>query len=187
MPTEKLTAPIEFDQYYHIYNRGNNRDLLFYKEYNYSYFLKKYEEYLADHAFTFAYCLLPNHFHFLIKTKTYKVSDQFKKLFQSYALSINKQENRTGSLFTKPFRRIRIEDEDYLKYLTFYIHYNPEKHLVFKDFRKYQNSSFQPLLGDTKSFINHEGTFEWFGGKKEFIDFHNYYHEEKKIQKYIFE
>lgn len=187
MPTEKLTAPVEFDQYYHIYNRGNNRDLLFYKQYNYSYFLKKYEAYLSDHVFTFAFCLLPNHFHFLIKTKTDKVSGQFKKLFQSYALSINKQENRTGSLFTKPFRRIKIEDDNYLKYLIFYIHYNPEKHQVCKEFRNYQNSSFQLLISNSKEIINQKETFECFGGQKEFIDFHNYYHEEKEIQKYIFE
>ena len=113
MPTPKLTTPIEIDRYYHIFNRGNNHELLFYKEFNYSYFLNKYDKYLSEHVSTFAYCLMPNHFHLLIKTKTDSTSKQLRKLFQSYALSINKQENRTGSLFTKPFRRIAIEDNEY--------------------------------------------------------------------------
>ena len=187
MPTPKLITPIEFDRYYHIYNRGNNRELLFYKKFNYSYFLKKYRKYLSEHVSTYAYCLLPNHFHLLIKTKTDTVSNQLRKLFQSYALSINKQENRTGSLFTKPFRRIGIEDGEYLKWLVFYIHYNPEKHRILNDFRNYQHSSFQSLMSDLKTYPEREEVFEWFGGKKDFIEFHNFHHEEKRINKYIIE
>jgi len=187
MPSLKLNTPIEIDHFYHIYNRGNNHELLFYKDYNYAYFLKKYEKYLSEHVSTFAYCLMPNHFHLLIKTKTELVSNQLKKLFQSYALSINKQENRTGSLFTKPFRRILIEDNEYLKYLVFYIHYNPEKHKFFKDFRDYRHSSYQNLIRKKETDLNREELFDWFGGREEFLNFHNYYHEEKRLEKYIIE
>jgi len=187
MPSPKLITPIEIDRYYHIFNRGNNYEFLFYKDYNYAYFLEKYEKYLSEHVSTFAYCLLPNHFHLLIKTKTDSVSSQFRKLFQSYALSINKQENRTGSLLTKPFRRIVIEDDEYLKWLVFYIHHNPEKHRLIDDFRKYKYSSFQSLIGDFKHFQEQEEVFAWFGGKEGFIDYHKFYHEEKRIQKYIIE
>lgn len=187
MPSLKLNTPIEIDQFYHIYNRGNNPELLFYKDFNYSYFLKKYEKYLSKHVSTFAYCLMPNHFHLLIKTKSESVSNQLKKLFQSYALSINKQENRTGSLFTKPFRRIAIEDNEYLKYLVFYIHYNPEKHKLFKDFRNYKFSSYKSLTDKTNTFLCRKELFEWFGGSEEFLSFHSYYHEEKRFEKYIVE
>ncbi len=185
MPTPKITTPLEIDKYYHIYNRGNNSGLLFYKEPNYSYFLKRYSDLLSEHVSTYAFCLLPNHFHLLIKPKTQDVSKQFRRMFQSFALSINKQENRSGSLFTKYFRRILIKDDDYLKYLIFYIHFNPEKHQICNDFSKYNNSSYQLLLSDSKTILNREEVFEWFGSRQDFIDFHNFYHEEKKIQKYI--
>lgn len=187
MPSPKLITPIEFDRYYHIFNRGNNYETLFYKDFNYSYFLKKYIKYLSEHVSTFAYCLLPNHFHLLIKTNTDKVSGQLRKLFQSYALSINKQENRTGSLFTKPFRRIAVEDDEYLRWLVFYIHYNPEKHQIFDDFKKYKHSSFQSFLNNSIPSPEQEEVFEWFGGKKDFIEYHKFYHEEKRAQKYIIE
>ena len=187
MPSLKLNTPIEIDQYYHIFNRGNNHELLFYKEFNYSYFLKKYDKYLSEHVSTFAYCLMPNHFHLLIKTKTDSVSKQLRKLFQSYALSINKQENRTGSFFTKPFRRIAIEDDEYLKWLMFYIHYNPEKHKFSGDFRNYKYSSYQSLINDKETNLSRKELFEWFGGREEFIEFHNFHHEEKRIKKYIIE
>jgi len=187
MPTPKIKTPIEKDRYYHLYNRGNNHDLLFYKEPNYHYFLKRYSDFLSDHVSTYAYCLLPNHFHLLIKTNTHDVSKQLRRLFQSFALSINKQENRSGSLFTKYFRRILVKDNEYLKYLIFYIHYNPEKHHTCNNFKEYKHSSYQSLLSNSETNPSREEIFEWFGGREEFIDFHNFYHEEKRIKKYIFE
>ena len=56
--------PLQFGQYYHIYNRGNNRENLFAEQRNYPYFLKLYAKHILPVAKTFAYCLLPNHFHF---------------------------------------------------------------------------------------------------------------------------
>ncbi len=63
-------APLEFGQYYHIYNRGNNRENLFVEEREYPYCLRLYGKYILPVAQTFAYCLLPNQFHFLIRTYT---------------------------------------------------------------------------------------------------------------------
>ena len=187
MPSPKLTTPIEFDKYYHIFNRGNNHEKLFYTDQNYLYFLKKYKKYLIEHVATYAYCLMPNHFHLLIKTKSENVSDQFRRFFQSYALSINKQEGRTGSLFTKPFRRLAVENEDYMKWLVFYIHYNPEKHCIISNFKNFRHSSFQALVSDSKTDLERNDLFEFFGGQKKFMEFHNFHHEEKRIQKYIIE
>ncbi|MBN2521595.1 MAG: hypothetical protein JXB17_13870 [Bacteroidales bacterium] len=69
MPTIKTIIPLEADKYYNIYNRGNNYEKIYYKEENYYYFLKKFKEYLYEFIEVYAYCLLPNHFHFLIKVK----------------------------------------------------------------------------------------------------------------------
>ena len=56
--------PLEEGQFYHIYNRGNNRERLFYSTENYLFFLRRYDEYL------YAFCLLPNHFHLLVRVKS---------------------------------------------------------------------------------------------------------------------
>ena len=116
------------DTYYHIYNRGNNGELLFKRRENYEYFLLKYEQYISLIADTMAYCLLGNHFHFLIhtrseedilrinstnakemkKTASKQISLQFSHLFNGYTQAFNKQNNRTGKLFELPFRRVAM-------------------------------------------------------------------------------
>lgn len=60
---------LEEGNFYHVYNHGNSRDNLFYNKGNYEYFLRKYDEYLSDYVETYAYCLLPNHFHLLVRVK----------------------------------------------------------------------------------------------------------------------
>jgi putative transposase len=63
-------TPLQYGQYYHIYNRGNNRENIFFEERNYRYFLRLYVKYAEPVADTYAYCLLRNHFHFLVRIKT---------------------------------------------------------------------------------------------------------------------
>ena len=62
--------PLEFGKYYHIYNRGNNRENLFVEARNYRFFLQLYTKYIVPVADTFAYVFLRNHFHFLLRVKT---------------------------------------------------------------------------------------------------------------------
>ena len=57
-------SPLEYGQYYHIYNRGNNGENLFFEERNYPYFLKLYAHHILPVADTYAYCLLRNHFQY---------------------------------------------------------------------------------------------------------------------------
>jgi REP element-mobilizing transposase RayT len=187
MPTKKILTPLEPDFCYHIYNRGNNKEPLFYTESNYNYFIERYYYYLKDQVHTYAYCLLPNHFHILIRVRSQEVSSYFQRFFQSYAVSINKQENRSGSLFRKTYRRIRIEDNVYLKWLVYYIHYNPEKHKISRNYRKYSFSSYQSFLTGPDKLINQDHVFEWFGDKMDFIDYHNYHYERRSFEKDKFE
>jgi len=63
-------APLLYDTYYHIYNRGNNRENIFIEERNYEYFMALYAKYIEPVAETFAYCLLRNHFHVLLRVKS---------------------------------------------------------------------------------------------------------------------
>src|SRR4051812_16211295 len=117
-------TPIEFGKCYHIYNRGNNRIDIFYEPVNYFHFLRLYDKYISPVAETFAWCLLKNHFHVLVRIKnkdeilpeqlSYSTreipklidpSRQFSHFFNAYTQSINKRYHRTGSLFEKPFER----------------------------------------------------------------------------------
>ena len=61
--------PLLYGQYYHVYNRGNNGETLFCEERNYPYFLKLYAQHIEPVAEAYAYCLMPNHFHFLVRIK----------------------------------------------------------------------------------------------------------------------
>jgi REP element-mobilizing transposase RayT len=62
--------PLQHGKYYHIYNRGNNRENIFFEERNYRYFLQLYAKYIQPIADTYAYCLLYNHFHVLVRIKS---------------------------------------------------------------------------------------------------------------------
>ena len=181
--------PLEEGKFYHVYNRGNNRDNLFYKKENYNYFLRKYDEYLSDYIETYAYCLLPNHFHLLISVKEQAkippfqkvesfrkveslVSLQFRKFFTCYSMSINKQEGRVGSLFQKNYKRIQITTSNYLTNLVFYIHANPQLHGLTDDFRMYPWSSYNGILLNAPSKLKKENVLEWFNDKDNYAKYH---------------
>ena len=73
--------PLLFEgQFYHIYNRGNNKENIFFNENNYNYFLKKYDFYFLDYLDIYCYCLLPNHFHLLVRVKEIKQNINLKDL-----------------------------------------------------------------------------------------------------------
>ncbi|RLD60257.1 MAG: hypothetical protein DRJ05_04995 [Bacteroidetes bacterium] len=201
---KKSILPLEGGRYYHIFNKGNNKDNIFFNENNYTYFLKKYKQYLFNYVDTYSYCLLKNHFHLLLQTKDkiiHKeiiitdqdkigtiISEQFRHFFISYAMSINKQEKRMGSLFIKNFKRKLVTDDDYLKYLLFYIHYNPEKHGFTNDFKKYKHSSYASILSTAKTNLRRDEVLnDIFNNKEEFIEFHDYYHDENKYEQFIVE
>ncbi len=65
-------SPLEPGNFYHIYNRGNNRENLFIQERNYGYFMKLWGKYISPVADTYAYCLLRNHFHAAVRVKDAK-------------------------------------------------------------------------------------------------------------------
>lgn len=173
--------PLIQGNYYHIYNRANSRERLFHFDDNYFYFLHKYASYLANYVDTFAYCLLPNHFHLFVRLKQtisspdespITASNQFRKFFITYSQAINKQQNRTGSLFQKPFRRVPVENETHFHALIFYIHANCQKHNPAVDFRHYPFSSYQTYLSDKPTLLKRDEILDMFDGREAFIRFH---------------
>lgn len=159
---------------------------------------------LSDYISVLAYCLLPNHFHLVIKINDLIripslqkdgipkqaitneveigkfVSNQLRRLFITYTMAINKQEDRTGSLFDKNFKRIEITENEYLLYAIFYTHFNPEKHGIVTNFRTYKFSSHQAIISDSSTRVDKNLVLKIFDGKDEFINYHYGWHEEKK-------
>jgi REP element-mobilizing transposase RayT len=171
---------------YHLFNRGNNRDTLFYKDKNYHYFLWKFSYYVKDYLDIFCYCLLPNHFHFMVRVRTRRkkysklsdeeyaliISNQLRRFFITYSQAINKQEGRVGSLLQKSFKAKEIESDIHFNQLVFYIHANPQLHSYCSDFKKWRYSSYKPILNRKNGFIKFREVIQWFGGMKAFVKFH---------------
>lgn len=193
---EKLYA----GYYYHIYNRGNNKENIFIEKSNYDYFFKLYDKYIRPIADTFVYCLLRNHFHFLIRIKAnqdtcevsktsqvfeeFDYSQPFANFFNAYAKAFNKKYKRTGSLFQKRFGRKRIASDAYLIHLVHYIHFNSQRHKFVTNFREYSHSSYVSILSNKKTHLMRTDVLEWFGGRTAFQEFHyNYdFKNHNKIQ-----
>ncbi|WP_167605168.1 hypothetical protein [Maribellus sediminis] len=201
MPSVETITPLVGGGYYHIYNRGANKGNIFFQPENYQYFLALLKKYLLDSVEVLAYCLLPNHFHLLLRIRESLdimdakgqlvtsitdeaeigrlASEKFRRLFISYSQAINRQEKRTGGLFNRNFKRILLEEDDHLKYLFFYIHYNPQKHGFCKNFKTYKFSSFQAYLSNKSSSVYRKIGLDLFDGVDGFVRFHNYFQSER--------
>ncbi len=202
---------LEAGNFYHIYNRGIDRCNIFYTSENYRYFLRQYEKYVDPVADTFAWALLKNHFHLLVRIKEeteinfnrlpvpLKVKDAdkpvtlrkphlyFSDLFNSYSQAFNKQENRTGSLFQRPFGRIHVDNPEYFKNLIVYIHKNPEHHGFVTDFRDYPWTSYGTILSLQHTRLQRGKVIGWFNGKGEFMNTHKQELNITLFDKYIIE
>jgi putative transposase len=165
---------LEKDCYYHIYNRGINGCLIFENDENKNFFLKQLSKYLLDKISIYGYCLMDNHFHLVIRLNEDEevVIQAFSNFFNSYVKAFNKEIVRTGSLFEKHFKRIRLNDEEYLKQLILYVHLNPKHHLDLK-FEDYRYSSYQAFISDKETKIDREEVLKLFGGLENFIFCHN--------------
>ena len=175
--------PLTPGKYFHVYNRGNNGENIFLEKRNYTYFLKLYLKYIVPIADTFAYCLMPNHFHFLIQVhdvpNDYEferwqsfVSLQYSTFFSTYTKSFNKAYARHGSLFEKPFKRKLVAHSQYFSNLVKYIHHNPQRHGFVDNFREWHWSSYSAMLSAQVTNIDKDAVIEWFGGEQEFVTSH---------------
>ncbi|HEU5164998.1 MAG TPA: hypothetical protein VFU29_05635 [Chitinophagaceae bacterium] len=150
------------NELYHIYNRGNNQQKIFFKPGNYIFFLGKVRRYIVPYCDILAYCLMPNHFHFLIKSDqrtiaTKSVADKDKNvlsegirhLLSSYTQAINKQNGSTGSLFQQNTKAKPIVkgSKNYDQICLHYIHQNPLKAKLVEKMEEWEYSSFQDYCG----------------------------------------
>jgi len=142
-------------EYYHLYNRGNSKQKIFLDKKDYDHFLKllyicnsennfvlrdigeSLFDFDRNNIFVYigAYCLMPNHFHILVKEKEEGGITKFMQKFSTaYVMYINTKYKRTGSLFEGKFKSQYLNTDKYLKYIFSYIHLNPLK-LINKNWR----------------------------------------------------
>jgi putative transposase len=154
------------NEYFHIYNQGNNRERIFIENDNYVFFLEKVERFILPVADVLAYCLMPNHFHFLVRTnqescKKLKagslelsaLSNGFRMLQSSYAQAINKGYGRSGSLFRQKTKMKLLTDENHIITCFHYIHQNPLKAGLVHKIEQWTHSSFLGYLKEGKASI----------------------------------
>ena len=147
--------PFMPELHYHLYNRGNNRETIFFEPDNYLYFLKKINEYLVPIADVLVYCLMPTHYHIVVRVKktsevfkTSEVSSAMMKLSVSYTKAINKRFQRVGVLFQGQFQAKPILTSEYLLNLCRYIHGNPVKDGIVADVSQWPYSNCLEWIGE---------------------------------------
>lgn len=160
---------------YHIYNRGLNKSKIFFDQNNYIYFLGKAEKYLTKSADIICYCLMPNHFHFVILVNDQnKITQALTSFFLSYSKAINKSLKRTGPLFEGRFKAKLIPENNYLLHLSRYIHLNPVRAGLVKQTDEWLFSSYKDyvdLNGD--SFVKKDIILEQINNYRSFVENYN--------------
>ncbi len=156
---------------YHVFNQGNNRQTIFYQNKDYLTFLNLYKRLFTNIASTIAWCLMSNHFHFLILTDERcnkiirqggnyldPITNGIRKLLSGYARIFNNLYDKTGSLFRQKTKAICLTDipikpgspiviQDYYINCFKYIHQNPLKARLIKRLEDWEFSSFKDYAG----------------------------------------
>lgn len=165
--------------YYHVYNRGDNRELVFKDGQDYLNFIKRLKivqgltpvtnsglriRPVPQGSFTIlCYCLMPNHFHFLIRQNTeLPIGELINKVITSYAKYFNAKYKRVGNLFQDTFKSKQVDNDGYVTYLSAYIHNNPSSPF------NYEYSSLPEFLGIRKGTLcEPEFILNYFKGNRE--------------------
>lgn len=159
------------DNIYHIYNQGNNRQTIFLREEDYLIFLRLYRRVMNSSASMIAWCLMPNHFHFMVHTDErctgkIKQGDIFidpltnglRKLLSGYARIFNRQYKRSGSVFRQKTKAISLSEikapagsldilQGYFRNCFHYIHQNPLVANLVTRLEDWEYSSFRDYAG----------------------------------------
>jgi putative transposase len=197
----KYFIPLESNKFYHIFNHAVGNENFFRNEQNYLYFIKKFVQYINPIAKTYAFVLMPNHFHYLIeirdKKEIYKhyldlesqkekpfiklekdlefekfVMQQFSNFFNCYTKSYNKKFKRKGALFIDYLKRTKISREEYLRNLILYIHQNPIHHKFCNRIDDWKYSSYKSFSSSKFTLLERDEVLNWFGNLENFIFMH---------------
>lgn len=189
----KRKVNFEKCSYYHVYNRGCNRENIFRSKENYRFLLRRVREYRDEfHVTIVAYCLMPNHYHFLLRQDSEVPINMFvQAVFNSYSKAFNKMYNRSGTLFESPFKSIHVGDNNYLIHLCRYIHRNPLQAKLVNDLEEWEFSDY-PEWSNKRAghFIDKQFVESYFKTAQEYIAFVNdnrSTNDKTLLEKYLFE
>lgn len=171
MPAKNILKIYAPDSYYHVYNRGVDKRTIFQDDLDYRTFLHLLKLYLSaekkpDSALTrtdlvrprpvqpindevklVSYCLMPNHFHLLVKQRTETgMTKLLRRVATTYSVYFNTRYSRSGTLFQGRYRAVLVNSEEQLLHLSRYIHLNPAE-LTRTDLVNYAYSSYPYYLG----------------------------------------
>ena len=203
MPQKRV--PLQPGYFYHIWTHANGDDNLFRNEENYAYFLHRYLHHVHPVVETYAYCLMPNHLHLMVKVRTKEeiktlpgfetlegltlskaVSQKFSNLFNGYAQAYNKMYNRKGGLFIDSFNRKLIDSDEYFVRLIAYIHNNPVHHGFAQNSHEWPFSSWHAYILNKLTKIKKDEALQWFGDVENFKAVHEELNMEKCIEVFEF-
>jgi putative transposase len=142
--------------YIHYYNRGVNKaDIIFGKQ-QYDYLIQTFYRFLVGYQLELiAYCLMPNHYHIVLKHEEALEGSKFiQRVFNSFTQAVNRQFDRVGTLFQGSVKKRFIEDEEYLATTIMYIHLNPVKSRFCNRPEDWIYSDYAEWIGLKKSIRN---------------------------------
>lgn len=178
-------------QYYHVYNRGVNRQPIFITDENYRFLIRRIGEFLPFYAIQIvAYCLMPNHYHFLVHVGADgALSPFFQRLFNSYTQAFNLQQGRKGTLFEGRAKSKLVAETSYVYALTRYIHLNPVLAQLVHDPSEWPYSDYLDWTGGRQGNIfAAEFRDMFFSSSEEYRQFVSSdipYAQERKLAKYL--
>ncbi len=174
--------------FYHIYNHAVGGRDLFRDANNYQYFMDLYEKHISTVAETYAWVLMKNHFHLLVRIKEVEEClhltgfenlsgvkpphQYFSNFFNAYTKAFNKYHQSRGSLFERPFKRKLITSDSYLKQVILYIHNNPVHHGFCSHPSEYLWSSYLTCISNKPTNLKRETVIDWFNDIDNFIAVH---------------
>jgi len=135
------------EEYYHLYNRGNNRGRIVFEPSNYVFFLRQLRQYVLPAVELVAYCLMPTHYHLLVHLKTVDLAHRMQLFSISYTKACNKSYGRTGALFQGAFQAKHIASTEHLLHLSRYIHVNPVVAGLAQKPEEWEYSSYRDYVG----------------------------------------
>ena len=180
--------------YYHIYNRGANREDIFFSRENFLHCLRLLGKYAESYLVTvIAYCLMPNHYHLLLRQDgEVSLSKLVNVVFNAYVQALNRQLGRKGTLFEGRFKHVHVDEEEYVLHLCRYIHLNPVKAGLVSRPEDWVFSNYQEWIGMRQGRLKDaefiSSYFAYPEDYKRFVMEYELAKElEEKLQKYLLE
>ena len=160
---------------YHFYNRGAHRRSIFNEEETYLFVLWRVKQYSESLGLTLlAYCLLPNHYHFLVRQEGEQAAGLLpQRVFNSYSKAYNKRYQHSGTLFESNYKAIAVTNDAYILNLCRYIHANPVLHGLAEQVDDWPYSNYLEWIGERDGvLVDHsfvQSHFPGAGSYREFV------------------